>query len=38
VLGADLMSLDVPPLELSHSREVIRHFDEVLEETEMDRR
>lgn len=31
VLGADLMILDIPPLDLSHSRAVVKKFDKVLE-------
>ncbi|HEV8439996.1 MAG TPA: PIG-L family deacetylase [Methylomirabilota bacterium] len=31
VLGADLMILDIPPQELTHSRAVVKKFDKVLE-------
>jgi N-acetylglucosamine malate deacetylase 1 len=30
VLGAELMILDIPPLELGHTRSVIKRFDQVL--------
>ena len=32
VLGAELMVLDIPPLELSHTRGVIKRFDQALAE------
>jgi N-acetylglucosamine malate deacetylase 1 len=36
VLGAELMVLDIPPLELGHTRGVIKHFDHVLADVSPD--
>jgi len=36
VLGAELMLLDIPPLELGHTRSVIKRFDHVLAEVSPD--
>jgi LmbE family N-acetylglucosaminyl deacetylase len=36
VLGAELMVLDIPPLDLGHTRSVIKRFDQVLAEVSPD--